>query len=270
MINKCLYSYLILPLVVFGSFNSFAQSPGYMGKKTSVQFNFSSSLAWFGPTTNNNGSEAFKGEANRYKLGLNSKYGVALNRSIGQYASVEVSADYGKTGYFDQFETMSVFDGASQGERDIHDLFLNARVTDIALAMRFFNRKKGSIAPLGLFLGPRIGYTQVRSEIIDRFTNYHHKSDGLLINSLGLNEQNTYYTIGFTTGYNRIINDQIIVNFTWDLAQYISADGAEVDWSLEGNGSYEDNNKKLQRVALRKRLSNMNLLLFRVGVGYIF
>ena len=267
----------LLFLLMFCSFLTYGQSPGYMGKKTSVQFNFSSSPVWFGPTANNNGSDVFDTEdAGQYKFGFNTKYGFSLNRSIGRRVSIEASVDYGKTGYFNNdggetFETISVFDGAGTGARDNHKLFFNARVTDFALALRMFNRKKGSLSPLGLYFGPRIGYSIAQSEILDRKTNYHENSDETKINSLGLTAQNQYYFVGFTTGYNRILKDAIVLNLSWDFSQYIGADLFPTqefdDYGQTTLGYY---NRKTKQGILRQRLSNINVFLFRVGVGYLF
>ncbi len=274
MFLKNPYTFFLLVLCIASNSTAVAQSPGYMGKKTSVQLNLSSSFAWFGPTTNNNGASAFNGEPTKFGSGFNTKYGIALNRSVGRRVSFEASVDYGKTGYINEqqwFETVSVFNGAGYGSLDRHKLFFNANVTDFSLAMRMFNRRKGSISPLGLYFGPRIGYTRVRSEILDRITDYHESSEGRAINSLGLLENNSFYKVGFTTGYNRIVKDAIILNLSWDFAQYIGGD-IYTDGVIEDFDEtvYEYFNRKEQQRILRQRLSNLNLFLFRIGVGYLF
>ena len=173
------YIYCFLLLLFFGLAS--AQAPGYLGKKTFIEYDLFYMLAIGGPTVNNN---TFSFD----NLAISTRHNFQLNHVVSRSGVLGISFDFLKTGiqidYIDD-------------EDNIQTNFSTLKVNAIGLQYDKYFMKLGSLAPIGF---------------------YHHFEVKLISArplALPFNEvvQRTTYT-GYGIGMKKVFKNRFFINFS--------------------------------------------------------
>jgi len=267
--NKILF---LLFLSVFLPLASQSQPPGYLGKRATLLFNFSSFPAFEGPTQNNRGisfsterfGESEQGLAFNYEFNLDFSYVVSRMRSL----SLGVGQYY--TGVVTDTRTRSrptLLEPNPSSAEDFHSLFNRLNVRSITLMYHKFKGEKGALAPIGNQFSYGLKYLSINSEIVDKRTSYR-LSGGSFFGHEPLNLPNKTSFLLFKMAF----KDHFVIKM-----------GIQVGvplhyryWEAVSNGKevlYDTGDKENQyydfRVPVLRRIFFHELLRFDFGVGFL-
>jgi hypothetical protein len=228
---------IILFLFAFSLNASKAQTPGYLGKKITVQLDLAASPAITGPTYNN--SQGLLGEGDilygfNFFKGASASYALSRNTSIGlKYRNARsriILHDEITSGSYSKYITYNYALQANQ----------------ICLSLTKFKLDKGGLAPLGAYTNYDIGMLMLSSQ-----------DSAKLIDPI----KSTHMTLGIGFGKKTIITDRLFIDRCFD-------------FSVVVNGGYLVNvddisdADRAENPALYRFRRSM-LFNFRLGLGYI-
>lgn len=263
-----MYRFLFLLLLLCGSRISYAQIPGYLGKRTTVQVDGQITPALNNPTSNNKsffGGHYFGNESGG-KFGFNWRVGANAGYTLSRRHQLVLGAGYLKTGMigYATSEYIDPFSGII--DYDIHDLFYNLTGKTVELGMRFFNPLKGAIAPFGRYHTWSLQATFIDGKIIDKRTSYAYSPEPRTTHGpLGIDTKVQHWEIAYEFGQNIIIKDLVVLNVAGRFHIPVRLDKV---FSSESEG-YVDNQTEYENEVF-KRMSLHSLLTLKVGAGLIF
>ncbi len=260
---------LIFPVCLFG------QAPGYLGKRASIMFNFSSFPALFGPTQNNRGSEERTFGDRSGWLGINYELEGQFSYALGRYYSLGVFGGQYYTATKSKASTLSLPQIPGSNDMDSHELFHRLNVTSVGLVYSKFNKKKGALAPIGNRFFCSLKTSFIKSEIIDKKTTFYN-SDGELFGhgNLNIDEKINFSFFHFGWSNSQVFWNKMIVNvgfkigFPLNLKYYASLSDGGTDGSALD--IYNTNrNQANYEAAVFDRLFRHELMRIDIGVGYL-
>lgn len=173
------YLYTLIFLFSFGLAN--AQAPGYLGKKTFLQYDLYYMLAVGGPTAGNR-MYAYD------KIGISTRHNLKLNQVVSRSGVAGIGFDYFKTGI-----NIDYLDN----EDNILSEFSKMRVTAFSVHYNKYFMKKGSLAPIGIYHHFEGKYISAKA-LSPTFSNITHS---------------TFYT-GYGLGLKKIFKEKFFINFS--------------------------------------------------------
>lgn len=214
--------FIIIIAFLFLGLNSFAQAPGYLGKRLFIEGNLGVNLGLaFGSTntTSRNGAEA------DYKI-FRPIGKLSISYVINRYRYISFEAEHS------QFTTNqdSLFDFAGLPA-------LKYRLTNQSIGIGFFktNRKTTqSLAPLGFYFGYKFSLGRSFYNPI-RYVDSNDKFEGVERAAYNLNYRKPvlkFLGIAISSGFRTIIKDKYTLNYAFDLGYNISL---ENDLFVEGD-----------------------------------
>ncbi len=173
------YLYTLMFLFSFCLAN--AQAPGYLGKKTFIEYDLFYMLAVGGPTTNNK-MYAYD------NLGISYRHNFTLNHVVSRSGVIGLGFDFFNTGIGVDYR---------DSEDNFQSKFSKLKVTAICLHYDKYFMKRGSLAPFGFYHHFEGKYITGSAQE-DAFKDVVHK---------------TFYT-GYGIGIKKIFKEKFFVNFS--------------------------------------------------------
>lgn len=256
---------LMLLLLSLGSISAYAQVPGYLGKKITLQGEFHSFPAINGPTATFKGSQFSYGE-NAGEFGFNWSAGVRLGYVVSRYNQILLSFDYLKTGMTQTAYFPSDFDYSSR------DLFLNLKGLSFGIGTRKFRTGKGGLAPMGLYNGFSLNATLLKGEI-----NKDFNPPNIKLSTYGIDAKHMLVSLGYEFGNNFIIKDRLLLNvgaklnFALSPRAFKNAIEASEPWDPYNNVSLslEEGNTDNFKTEAASRYAFHSIFMIYLGVGLI-
>jgi hypothetical protein len=259
-------TFLLLFSVCFSALQ--AQAPGYLGKRFLLKGDLGIVPAITGPTAANSGYGTLYG-AGKTGLAFSTRFGVEASYAISRKLSVGIGGDYFKTGaILEGVFTPSVSAFAGRDNLDEHYLFYNLTGKTLDISLKSFKLHRGAIAPLGSYFAYHFSRSSIKGEVLDRRTVYALKNNK--IGPLTQDPNYTLYSVGLEWGYNTLLNDRIIldfssrINFPLGLANAIETRGISSiteEYALQNQRDY---NKMVV-----SRLFYHSLIMVHVGIGVL-
>lgn len=258
MLRTCL-TVLVLSLSIL---TSFAQAPGYLGKKFTLQGEFHSFPALSGPTVNNRGLDSYDEEG--LGLGLNWSAGARLGYVLSRQQQLILSFDYLKTGVTQNAYYLSDFDYSSD------ELFFNLQGVSVGIGNRKFKPGKGGLAPMGKYSGFSLNATFLKGSLNSEFS-YNTRP----LNDYGIDPKHMVLSLGYEFGTNYIIKDRLILNVGAKLGLTLSPRVfrfalEEEEWTPnDGTFSIGEGNTDNFKTVAASRFSRHSILMIYLGIGLI-
>ncbi len=261
-------------LLLCGGLTAYAQAPGYLGKRFTLQADVHGVPGLGGPTADNRGSTHYGDDGGGFAF--NWRAGGQAGYAISRSRQLVLGVDYLKTGmiqdaytpYFDPFsETYNL---------DEHYLFYNLTGLTVHAGMRKFRLMKGALAPMGVYGGWQLQFTRVKGEILDKRTYYYSGSSNEGHAPLGIKPQMNFMALGLEFGTNYIVADRVLIdvgarfNLPLSAGLLFSKLEREDNYSRpEGPDDYKAYNQDIFRENAASRIWLHSLVTFRVGVGLL-
>lgn len=261
-------------LLLCGALSAYAQAPGYLGKRFTLQADVHGVPGLGGPTADNRGSNHYGDDGGGFAF--NWRAGGQVGYAISRNRQVVLGVDYLKTGmlqdaytpYFDPFnETYSY---------DEHYLFYNLTGLTVHAGMRKFRLMKGALAPMGAYGGWQLQYTRVTGEILDKRTYYYSGSSNEGHAPLGIKPQMNFMALGLEFGTNYILADRVLLDvgarFNLPLSLGLLSDKFKREDNYgtpESADDYQKFNQDVFRENAAYRIWVHSLVTFHVGVGLL-
>lgn len=264
---------LTLPLYnLISSTELYAQAPGYLGKRLSIHTDWNTFPALAGPTAGNKGP-VFYGETGG-GLAFNWRAGAALGYTISRKHQLRLLVNTFKTGMAETYFTPSNNDPTT-GLQDQHYLFFNLKGSSVGVGFRGYNLNKSALAPLGIYSGWSLQYTQIKGEILDKQT---FLAQGGPHAALGLDLQTNIYSLGYSFGRTHIVADRFMLDYgadlnfgiptTLDVLNALNSDEV-FPAPIESTNDYvRDNNRRYDRDVSWKVFRH-SLFYFHIGIGFL-
>lgn len=261
MLRTCL-TVLVLSLSIL---TSFAQVPGYLGKKFTLQGEIHSFPALIGPTANNNGLQA-EGDGGT-GLGLNWSAGARLGYVLSRYNQLMLTFDYLKTGAIQTAYLNSGFDYSSR------EIFYNLNGISFGIGNRKFRASKGGLAPMGKYNGYSLNLTALNGTL-----NKKYSSSSSSLSTYGIEPKHLVLSFGYEFGTNYIIKDRLILNIGAKLNialsprafNYALEEGGAWDpYNNSQNFSLEEGNTFNYKTVAASRYALHSFLMIYLGIGLI-
>ncbi len=262
-----MYRILLLPLLLCGSRIAFAQIPGYLGKRTTIQVESQITPATRQPTANNkNFFNGYFGEESGGKLGFNWRVGLNAGYTLSRRHQLILGAGYLKTGMIGYAETPYIDAFGNYVGEDYFDLFYNLTGKTVELGMRFFNPTKGAIAPFGRYHTWALQATFLDGKIIDKQSHLYY--DGFEPRTthapLGIDTKTQHWEFAYEFGQNVIIKDIVVLNIAGRFNLPIRLDKI----AIEEDSSEVTNQERYDKDVFSRMLGH-SLFTFKVGAGLI-
>jgi|GEM_PF-3920678 len=231
-----------------------AQTPGYLGKRFSVQGTFLSSPGIWGPTVNNRGIGAYN--RSDFSLGWNWKVQGSAGYTLTRELEVIGGVAFARTGVIAEFvETISVSNSGAVSS-NYTDVFLTANMTFIELGLKRYGVSNGSLAPFGSYMQYLGGIALISGEVVER-EDQINQTAGEPLGELQMNTRCVAPYVGVELGQNLIFFDRFTVNY-----------GVRLSYPLVPYGIFFFEDPFEQAAA--KRFLSTNAFSFNVGTGFIF
>ena len=251
------------------------QAPGYLGKKASILFNFSSFPAIVGPTQNNRGSNDKVFGNGSGNIGINYEFEGHLAYATGRYTSFDIFVGQYYTGATSNATTQSLVPDPNDfySDTDNHYLFHRLNVKSVGITYSNFIKGKGALAPIGNRFFMSLKHCFITSEIIDKKTEYSREL-GEVIGHDNLNIDDKFALNFFHMGYSNkqvfwhkmIFNVGVRVGFPINLKYY--------NMYFEGDTRYHPDenisaNQADYEYSVFDRLFRHELFRVDIGIGYL-
>jgi len=235
-----------------------AQSPGYLGKRFFAKPEIAYTIALSNPTSGNRGGNTYGEQEDR--LGFNSRYGLQLGYAFSRRNVVALEGSYMATGMVLTVHTPSVL---FEAQSDEHYLFYNLKGPEFGVVLQIYNPSKGSIAPMGFFTALRLRMAFLKGNILDKRTTYFLNDASAGHRPLGIQASYNQLFAGLEFGQNIIIVDQLVLSASCEINVTPLNLSASFAPSEEGNqGAFEN--------AAAYRMKSHSLIMFKIGLGYLF
>jgi len=235
-----------------------AQSSGYLGKRIFIKPDIAYTLALSNPTSSNRGANTYGQQEKR--LGLNSRYGVQVGYAFSRRRVAALEGSYMATGMVLTVNTPSAL---FEGETDEHYLFYKLSGPEFGIVLQTYNPLKGSIAPMGFFTAWRLRMAFLEGDILDKRTTYFLEDESIGHLPLGIEPRYNQFFFGFEFGQNIIIADLLMLSASCEIN--ITPSNLNSSYAIYGGG-----NQGLFKTAAAKRMNTHSLLMFKIGLGYLF
>jgi hypothetical protein len=261
-------------LMTFYCTFSNAQAPGYLGKKASIMFNFSSFPAIAGPTQNNRGNDDNTFGEGSGKVGLNYEFEGHFSYVTGRYVNFAVFVGQYFTGVTSNAETESIVPDPNDfySNTDRHYLFNRLNVRSAGITYSKFSKRRGALAPIGNRFFMSLKRSFITSEIIDKRTEYgHYLGESFGHAKLNIDESMTldFFHMGWSNTqvfWNKMLfNVGVKIGFPLNFKYYgtLSDGGRALD-------IYETNQNQAQyESAVFDRIFRHEFFRVDIGVGYL-
>jgi hypothetical protein len=257
---------LTLLLLSLGSMAAYAQAPGYLGKRITLQGEFHSFPAIIGPTSSNRGLQTYSVSGDE-TFGLNWSAGARLGYVLSRYKQLVLSFDYLKTGVT---QTAYLPTGVDYTSRE---LFYNLQGLTFGIGTRKFNSGKGGLAPMGIYSGFSLQLTALKGKLNKEFS-----PDNTPLSAYGIEANHLVPSLGYEFGTNFIIKDKLLLNvgaklnFALSPRAFRYALGEDGLWDPNSNekglNDGEGNTDNFKSVAAA-RYALHSVLMIYVGVGLL-
>ncbi len=271
--------FLISLLSVAAVVGTHAQAPGYLGRQTTLQFDLNTMPALGGPTASNNGLSGSLYGPHKGTFDFSNRMGLTVTHAITKNKSLFIEADQYKTGMISTYVTLTGGGDISGYEgHDYHYCFHNIINRNIGIGMQLFAyAMKGSIAPMGLYVAPSIGYSSISGSILDRKTTLDEFSNGTL-NTIVLDQHFKTITCKFEIGTNYIIADRILLNVSVNtrIPLLLNVEEARVTYPSSSSNTYLiyggdllTINQRIFNYDSSLRIANHDAISAKIGIGFL-
>lgn len=208
-------------VVFFLSANMFAQIPGYLGKRFSIEYNNMFYLALSNPVVKKNYD--LNGEMDLAITNFNFRNEISANYVISQRSSISVGFGYFRTRYLFDGEFPVIYSDNNQ----VQENYFWAKTPvgmisayDINLHYTLF--KKDYLAPFGKYYQFDFGLLRYKStydkKMLIKYMESYGDVPGEVIDIPF--EDNKYYNslyLGYSQGRKRVFYDKLLVNYGWQI-----------------------------------------------------
>jgi hypothetical protein len=241
-----------------------AQVPGYLGKRLVLQVDGLSSPTLSNPSVNNRAwrdSGRFRGGNGR--VGVNVRMGVQANFAVARNATLFMKYDRQRTAMKTEATSLTV----SRFEQKFYEL----RGQAFTFGFKAFSRKKGALAPFGVYRGLHLTYMHMNGILQESWHN--DVPTNSLVESFGVVPEKGYLFGGMEFGVNQIFWDQVVINLSGQINLPLNIRRI-FDWDSSFNSfinpltDAERNQERFDQAVFR-RLAGQSIFLMQVGVGYL-
>lgn len=255
-------------LFTFSGFSAKAQSPGFLGKHTSINLHFTAFPAFFGPTANNKGrSSFFTGSGN---TGWNYEYKLSIEQAVGRYTALSLTAGQYHTGLVTNARTLEVESNQfGSTSYDKHELFYQLNINSLSVRWQKFFRDKGALAPIGdnWFFGYK--HLFVSGDIIDKRTIYVNGFPKINRN-LNIDDTQNFHVLFVGLNKTHAIGKRFLFRIGTTLGIMLDPQYIFTSTDLKINEHYFDGtNTQKYRIRAFDRLRRQEFINVEVGVGYL-
>lgn len=254
---------LFAALLLF-AISSFAQVPGYLGKRFVLQVNAYPGVALVGPTSGNRGRFSFNGQYTT--PGLNLMGEVEAGYVVSRNGLLSVSLGYMPLTGVIVNDLMSP--SIIEGYEDFHKLFYHLGGFTQGINYYSFLSRWGGLAPMGFFYGIHVHNFLLSGEAVDKKSEY---TTGVPYTSkpIGVIPSTTYTSIGLSYGFNKIVANRLLISTSIRVSIPTADRIISRVKTIPGEEPYMvDNNVKF-RTSVSARMSYRTWLLFRMSVGLL-
>lgn len=267
-------------LLLLCTLTASAQIPGYMGKKLVVTYDLSASPAMSGPNAKNR--VMFDGRAQQYNmekrfLSFNWQHGITADYVTGRRTSVGGGMSFYNTMvlFNTNVEDTTITWGSLQ-HNNVYPADSTGAVSrgDVkTIGFSFYVKKFRSkyIAPMGGYrkfeLFGLAATTTYRLRDFDSGYNYYYSSSNGIANVGAGKDHHTYFGVAYTAGKQRIISDNVVIDFAVRFAYIFGTINTGAGQGLSFDSPYNETN--YIRTMTLHRLAKNEWFNFKVGLGFL-
>lgn len=243
---------LFLFLLLFGGMNAYAQVPGYLGKKFTIDATFQSFPAINGPTAKN------KGYTIDQSIALNWRAAGTLGYTISRTRQLILTGDFLHTGMYPTTLFGAVDPNDPYGS-STYDVFYDLKGKSVGFGLRTFSASRGAIAPWGTYHAWTLQATMLKGEIVPKYAEYSAPPGSFE----DFDPKFTYWSLGYEMGQNFIVNDFLVLNLGFRL-------NIPLQLNLISLGETFETNEDAFKHAVFARMAGHSLVTINVGAGVVF
>lgn len=245
-----------------------AQTPGYLGKKLSVQAEINSFFTRKGPTANNNGENGwYSDQETPGAIGMNWRAGLSVGYVISRRHQLYVSGDYLRTGIIHYAYAPYQFP-FSDPQLAQYSVFHEASGYSGAIGVRFFKTQAGALAPMGFYNGLALQATMLNANITRKALQSGEQST----TPFGIEDASALsLAANYEVGSNFIIRDKVLLTLGARLNIPLRFRKLDLfdESSAELTGDYLADNKTLFERAAITRMAYLSVFSIHLGVGLL-
>ena len=230
---------ITLGAILIISLNALGQ-PGYMGKKFFIKYDLMFFPAWNNPSFNNKASIR----------NFNTDHSVTLGVSLNRKHALELGAGYGRTSL--KINSINDLPGNTEYYWGYDEDVPESKLVFYQFNLKYtvYSSKPGNIAPFGRY----------SSYVFSYFYNYiGEKFENQEIYFI---EQNTPLLFSYYIGHRDIFFDRLMIDYSFGTGLILNFDNLIQRESSQNDVSFTNSSYK--------RLFNLYLLQFKVGVGLVY
>lgn len=270
---------LILLIVLLFPMFLWAQVPGYLGKRATVNLSLSTSLAIFGPTQNNRGSDDYNFGQGPGGIGINYDFGLDFSYVVSRYAEISIAVGQYYTGATSNAVTvpfgLELLPTSNEPQFDEHYLFHRVNVRSLSVIYSKFKPERGAIAPFGnrFYFGLKRNF--VNASIIDKRTDFYSSNFGEIFGhqNIGIESNVAFHYALFGWANNRILWDKVVfttglrIAIPLELGNFSSNTFTE---DARNHPDYEMNPNQIDyEMNIWTRLALHESFRFNISIGYL-
>jgi len=258
----------LLIVLNFFILNTYAQIPGFMGKRFSVGYSNYLMVAGVGPSAN-------AAEKDAYFSGINTTHCLNLEYTIRNRTNFCFTFETMKTGVsYTKVYNSYVYDNNTSTSYNVSYAYspkpyipMQVRTFNVGLGFKFFRR--GTLAPIGKYN---------KLELLMLFSKLTYGNTSFALTLAGTTNQGmkgtgdynfSTFGVAYTTGRSRVLFNKLVIDYGLRLGLVPAGIFASDLFFGSDNGSGREDFEKSLRQQTNIRLFREQLVNFHIGLGFL-